>query len=469
MGTYFIVVTYSGGTDYFGSNNGTQTPAPTLTINSASTSISANNATAIFGSVNQNVTLSATVTAAGSTGPVNEGTVTFKVFLGATQIGASTTSGTVSGGNAFATFVLPGNRAVGTYTIVATYNGGTDFSGSTNSTQTPAPTLIVSKASTSIAVNNSTAFFGNANQNVTLSAVVSATTGAGLVNAGTVTFTVFQGAMQIGTPVTLGTVSGGNASATYVLPAGTVVGSYTIVATYNPGTNYTGSDNATQSPVPTLTVSQASTSITASNATVLFSSTDQNVTLSAVVSPTTGAGSVNEGRVTFEVFQGVTQIGVSTTSGTVVGGNASVTFVVPGNTAVGSYTIVTIYNPGSDYAGSTNSTQSPAPTLIVNQYATSTSVAPVASVVFETSTQTVTLTANVTDHRCPWVNEADAFRVFQGTTQIGVAQVGDVDSVGNATVTYTLPASTRAGTYTIRPFTTMPPSNSATAPTTPRR
>src|SRR5439155_27352533 len=60
-------------------------------------------------------------------------------------------------------------------------------------------------------------------------------------NAGTVTFQVKNGATNVGSAVMSGTVSGGAASVTYSLPAGTAVGPYTIVATYNPSTNFTDS------------------------------------------------------------------------------------------------------------------------------------------------------------------------------------------------------------------------------------
>jgi hypothetical protein len=63
------------------------------------------------------------------------------------------------------------------------------------------------------------------------------TSGAGTVNAGTVTFTVSG---VVGT-VTSGTVSGGSASAMFMLPGNTPVGVYTITATYNAGGNFAGS------------------------------------------------------------------------------------------------------------------------------------------------------------------------------------------------------------------------------------
>src|SRR5439155_188903 len=146
-----------------------------------------------------------------------------------------------SGGNANATYVLPGGTAQGTYSIHATYNPGTDYTGSSDNTHTLTE---IGRASSRERVKN-TAAVGSVKQKVTLSAMVAATGGAGSVNEGTVTFGVFQCAREIGAAVSSGTLSGGNASATYVLPGGTAQATYSIHATYNPGADYTGSSDNT--------------------------------------------------------------------------------------------------------------------------------------------------------------------------------------------------------------------------------
>ena len=60
---------------------------------------------------------------------------------------------------------------------------------------------------------------------------------------------------MIGAPTTSGTVSGGAASVTYSLPAGTAPGTYTIQAVYNGTTEFTGSVDSTH----TLTIAGAPT------------------------------------------------------------------------------------------------------------------------------------------------------------------------------------------------------------------
>ncbi len=87
------------------------------------------------------------------------------------------------------------------------------------------------QAPTLIAAANASANFSASSQNVTLTATV--TSSAGPVNGGSVTFTLSQGGATMGTAVTSGAVTSGAAIATYVLPAGTPAGNYTITAVYN--------------------------------------------------------------------------------------------------------------------------------------------------------------------------------------------------------------------------------------------
>jgi hypothetical protein len=430
-GTYTIQAVYNPGIDFTGSSDS----AHNLTVSAASTTTTADDATATFSGSAQNVTLTANVTS--SAGPVNEGTVTFTILQGTTVIGTATTSTTVSNGQASVSYVLPAGTAAGTYTIDAVYNPGADFSGSSDNTHT----LTISAGSTTTTADDATATFSGSAQNVTLTANVSSD--AGPVNEGTVTFTILQGTTVIGTATTSDTVSNGAASVTYVLPAGTPSGSYTIDAVYNPGPHFTGSSDNTH----TLTINPesnpASTTTTASDVTVPFSTSDQNVTLTANVS--SDAGPVNEGTVTFTILQGTTVIGTATTSNTVSNGQASVSYVLPAGTAAGTYTIDAVYNPGPDFTGSEDSTH----TLTVKTVAATTTTADDATATFSGSAQNVMLTANVSSDAGP-VNEGTVtFTILQGTTVIGTATTSTTVSNGQASVSYVLPAGTAAGTYTI--------------------
>jgi hypothetical protein len=93
-------------------------------------------------------------------------------------------------------------------------------------------------APTTTTVQDKTAPYSDNDQSVTLTATV---TGS-VVNGGTVTFTVKDGATTIGSPVVSGTVSGGNASANYTLPGGTAPDDYTIGAVYSGTFGFAGSN-----------------------------------------------------------------------------------------------------------------------------------------------------------------------------------------------------------------------------------
>jgi hypothetical protein len=161
---------------------------------------------------------------------------------------------------------------------------------------------------------------------------------------------VFHGGTIIGSATTSGTVTDGSASVEYPLPPGTGAGSYSIRAAYNPGPDFSASG---VSEGPTLTVTPAATTTAAADTLTAFSTAAQNVTLSATV--TSPAGAVGEGSVTFTVLQGGTTIGSATTSDTVIGGAASVSYPLPAGTTPGSYTIQATYAPGADFTGSADS------------------------------------------------------------------------------------------------------------------
>ena len=125
-----------------------------------------------------------------------------------------TLSTTATAASATGTYVITASGALDPdYTI--SYVGGT---------------LTVSPATTITTAANVSAPFSNFVQVVDLSAIV--TSPVGVVGTGTETFSIVEGTTTIGSPVTV-PVSAGSASASYELPAGTSVGTYTIRAEYN--------------------------------------------------------------------------------------------------------------------------------------------------------------------------------------------------------------------------------------------
>jgi sugar lactone lactonase YvrE len=136
-------------------------------------------------------------------------------------------------------------KATGSLTASVTVTDNTlGFSNSTQSislsgTGTPGATVTTTMASAAAAT------FDPASQTVTLAASVMA--GSNPATTGTVTFTVKNGATVIGSATTSGTLSSnGAASVSYVIPAGTQAGSYSIDAVYNPGATYAASSDSAQ-------------------------------------------------------------------------------------------------------------------------------------------------------------------------------------------------------------------------------
>jgi large repetitive protein len=396
-------------------------------VGPAATTTAASNASATYSSSSQGVTLSATVT---STTTVNGGTVTFTLFSAATQIGSPTSSAAVTNGTASAVYTLPAGTPAGTYTVVAQFSGNGDFSPSSDSTHQ----LTVSTASTTTTASNAITTYSASPQSVTLSATV--TSPAGVVNSGAVRFSVYNGATLIGL-LTQANVSNGTASASYILPAGTPAGTYTMDAEYFPGADFEASSDNTHQ----LTVSTAATTTTASNASATYNATSQVVTLSAAV--TSPAGVVNSGAVRFSVYNGATLIGLLTQAN-VSNGTASASYILPAGTPAGTYTIDAEYFPGADFASSSDNTHQ----LTIAQAATATTAIN-ASAIYNPGGQNLILQATVNSAGGAVNGGTVTFTVLQGATPIGTPTAGAVSS-GAASVSYALPGTAAAGTYTIQ-------------------
>src|SRR5271157_4458049 len=217
------------------------TPAVTLTVSPATTSTAATSTSATFSPDGQTVPLSATVSS--GAGTVDEGTETFTILSGTTAIGAAVTVN-VDNGTASASYDLPAGTPAGTYTIEAVYNGTADFVGSTDTSHSLTVSSAATSAPTSTAAASTSATFSPASQIISLSATV--TSAAGTVDEGTETFTILSGTTAIGTAVTVN-VDNGTASASYVLPAATPLGTYTIQAVYNGTADFAGSTDTSHS------------------------------------------------------------------------------------------------------------------------------------------------------------------------------------------------------------------------------
>ena len=224
------------------------------------------------------------------------------------------------------TGVFTAGTVPGSYSnVIQAVSGGVTGKGS----------VTLSQASTTTSVANKMAVYSAGAQAVILTATVSSA--GGTVNTGNVTFTVTDDNNRVGSPVTSGTVSGGNTSATYTLPGGTGAGSYTITGVYSGGSGYTASTGW-----GTLTVSQASPSTT------LVSSSNpstfgQLVTFTATV---TGSRGTPTGTVQFR--DNGTNLGAPVnldSSGRAIYATSAL--------SVGGHTITTVYSGDCNFAAST--------------------------------------------------------------------------------------------------------------------
>ncbi len=220
---------------------------------------------------------------------------------------------------------------------------------------------MIDAAATATAAVSATATFSTSDQDVPLSATI--TSAAGVVDEGTETFTILNGTTPVGDPVTVN-VAAGAASASYLIPAGTDAGTYIIQAVYNGTTNFLGYTDTSQ----TLTINAAATATAAASASVTFSTTDQDVTLSATI--TSGAGTVDEGTETFTILNGTTPVGSPVTVD-VSAGAASVSYDLPAGTGAGTYIIEVVYSGTTNFLGYTDTSQ----TLVINAAAAATAAA----------------------------------------------------------------------------------------------
>jgi hypothetical protein len=422
-GSYALRADYSGTADLNTSTDGTHR----LTVNPAPTATATAPASTAFSVGGSSVSLSATV--ASPAGTVDEGTVTFTVLSGASTVGTPVTV-SVTGGAASATYAVPGGTPAGTYTIQATYDGTANLTTSTDG----AHQLTVTPAVTTTTATSASATFSPLGQSVSLGATV--TSAAGIIIAGTVTFTILNGTTVVGNPVTVN-VAAGSAHAPYELPAGTAGGTYTIRAAYSGTPNFAASTEAAHQ----LTVNPAATTTTAASASAVFSSGGQSVPLTATV--TSPAGTVNEGTETFTALNGSTVVGSPVTVN-VAAGSASASYALPAGTGAGTYTIRAVYDGTAAFGTSTDA----AHTLTVGRAAVSGTAAST-SVIESNGPQTVTLTTTLTSPAGTVNGGTVTFSILSGGATVGTPVTAPVVN-GTATADDTLPGHTRAGSYTIQ-------------------
>jgi hypothetical protein len=176
--------------------------------------------------------------------------------------------------------------------------------------------------------------------------------------------------------------------------------------------------------------------IVAQDASAVFNAASQDISLSAIVlSP---SGVVNEGTATFMLLDNGGTIG-NPEMGDVVDGIVSVTYVLPGGQAGGTYTIQAIYSGTSNFISWTDSSH----TLVVSPASTTT----VAASVTATFRGTAGLSAMVSSPNGTVSEGTVTFTILNGGTTVGSA--GAHVFGGVAILDYPLPASALPGSYSI--------------------
>ncbi len=360
-GTYSITATYSGDSNYIGSTS--SAVSQVVSKVSTTTSLSSSPNPAIQGT---SVTFTATV----SPSVPNGETVTFYSINNGTQIGTGTTSGSIA---TFTTNTL----TAGTRSFTATYSGNSNYASSTSSAVSQAVNKVSTTTSLSSSFNPS--IHG---ASVTFTATVSPS----VPNGETVTF--YDNSVQIGTGTT--TSSSVATFTTNALTAGT----HSITATYYGDAHFLGSSSTLSQ-----TINAGTPTATSLTSSINPSTHGTSVTFTATVSPSVPNGET----VTF--YNGGTQIGTGTTSGSVVTFTTAVL-------AVGTDPITATYSGDVNFFGSTSSavsqTVNKQPTIIsLNSNATQSLYGSAA-----------TFTARIST---PIIPNGETVTFYDGTNQIGTS------------------------------------------------
>lgn len=364
-GAHSITATYAGDMNYTGS---TSTAFSVTVGTAATTTVLAQPAAITYGATAQ---LSATVSSS-VTGTLT-GSVTF--LDGSKTLGSGTSSGGV------ATLSAPG-LAGGAHSITAVYSGDTNFATSTSA----AATLTVNKASSTVNVGAApgTLTYG---QSTTFTANI-APTGA----TGTVTFT--DGSATVGTATVQ---SNGTASLTTgVLTAGT----HTISASYGGDGNYAGASSTSSA---TVTVSQASSTVTVAASPQSFAYGNSTVLTATVSSGATGTVTFRDGAAT---------LGTATVSG-------SMATITASALTGGTHSITAVYAGDSNFTTSTSTAVS----VSVSAAATTTTVTAAPSTFGYGASTTLTATIASAAAGSTRPGPSGSVNFYDGSTLLGSGTV----------------------------------------------
>jgi hypothetical protein len=409
-----IKAIYSGDTIF-----ATSTGTITQTVTKAGTN------TVVTSSLNpslsgQNTNFTATINIAAPGTGTPTGTVQF--MIDGSSVGSPMNVST-TGGVTTASFSIA-SLAVGTHTVSASYSGDGSFLGSSGTlaggqvVNKPTPTVTATTLSASV----NPAAFG---QSVVFTAIVSVPSPGSGTPTGTVLLVIDGNA---GSSVSLST-SGGTTTASFST-ANLGVGTHTVAAIYSGDGNF-ASSNGTLAGGETVNKAVTITTVTSS---VNPSAFGQNVTFTATISVSPGAG-MPTGTVQFLIDGSNAGSPVSVSAG----GGTAVAILPTATLAVGNHAISATYSGDSGFVGSTSTVL----TQTVGRADTSTTVASSSNPAV--SGQGVTFTATV-------MAAGQASGTLTGTVQFQIdgMSFGSPVSLAGGVATSTVASSLSVGSHTIK-------------------
>ena len=315
------------------------------------------------------------------------------------------------------------------HSIVATYAGDTNYTGSANAAYPES----VSQVNTSTAIGASTdsTTYG---QSVTFTATVTAATGT---PTGSVTF--FDNGTNIGTSA-LSTTAG---VTTANLPLATLpAGPDTVTAQYGGTTEFAGSSTPPAGVV--VNVAKAATTTATVTSNLNPSVSGQSVTFTAAITVNAPGAGTPTGTVTF--YDNGTAIGTGTVGTSVPPGPAIGASLTISSLSVATHPITASYGGDTNFVGST--TGSALQQVVNGSQVGTTTVIENAPSVTTTVSQVPTLVAGVTGGSAPFPSGTVTFK--QGTTVLGTAPLVEQSAADVAQLPVPQFSSTYAiGTHTI--------------------
>jgi uncharacterized repeat protein (TIGR01451 family) len=348
-GSYSFQASYGGDANYL-STTGACEPFTVLTASTqTATAVQQGGATVTSVALGSSVTDQATVSGSGAGTPT--GTVTFTFFANGTCTGTGTAAGTAALASGVANSGAEGPlTAAGSYSFQASYNGDTNYQGSTGSCEPFIMTKAASQTITAVQQGGATVTSVALGTSVTDQATVSGT-GAG-TPTGTVSFLYFTNGACTGTgaPAGSGTLASGAASSNSEGPLS--AGSYSFEASYGGDANYLSSTGTCEPFTVGTGMSVTVTTVRQGGSAVTSVALGTSVTDQATVSGS-GAGTPT-GTVSFTFFSNATCTGTGTAAGTnpLASGVANSSSEGP-LSAAGSYSFQASYNGDTNYQGST--------------------------------------------------------------------------------------------------------------------